>query len=100
MVKENGTETRTRIQFPADDRERQCARAADYLEAHPGSGLRELAAGADLGSASKVISAMPEFGYRIRRQWERVFCADGMHTRRTMRYWLENRPRSTQTELF
>ena len=84
----------------ADDRASQCARAADYMAAHPGCGLRELAEGADLGSASKVVSEMPRFGYCLRRAWRRVVWDDGMRTRRAIRYWLEGPPNAAQGDLF
>jgi hypothetical protein len=86
--------------LPLDSREGQCARAADFMEAHPGCTLRDLTAGADLGSASKVISEMPRFGYTVRKQRARVPCADGEHSRPVKRYYLEARPQASQFDLF
>ena len=87
--------------LPPDDRVGQCARAADYLEAHPGSTMRELFTGADLGSGSKVISEMERtFGYRLRRVRDRVPTRDGTRSRPLMRYWLEERPTHSQPDLF
>ena len=87
--------------LPLDDREGQCVRAADYMQAHPGCTLRELAAGADLGSASKVVSEMwRTFGYAVRRDRVRKPCRDGEHSRHEVRYWLEGRPVRPQLDLF
>lgn len=87
--------------LPLDDREGQCARAADYMAAHPGCTLRELADGADLGSASKVVSEMIRtYGYAVRRERKRRICRDGEHSRREARYWLEGRPVRPQLDLF
>lgn len=86
--------------LPIDTREEQCKRAADYMEAHPGCTLRELLTGADLGSASKVISEMERtFHYRLRRQPDRTPTRDGAHCRRVLRYTLEARPTVAQGEL-
>lgn len=86
--------------LPLDTRPEQCRRAADYMEAHPGCTLRELGAGADLGSASKVVSEMQRNGYSVRRRRDRVRCADGTHSRSVARYWLEGRPVIAQPDLF
>ena len=87
--------------LPLDTRADQCERAADYMEAHPGCALRDLAAGADLGSASKVVSEMVRtYGYRVRRVRVRVRCRDGVHSRCVMRYWLDARPSHSQPDLF
>lgn len=76
-------------------------RAADFMEVNPGCSLRELAAGADLGSASKVVSEMTRtYGYRLRRELVTVPCANGERSRREMRYWLLARPSVTQFDLF
>ena len=87
--------------LPLDTREQQCKRAADYMEANPCCTLRELLTGADLGSASKVVSEMErKFGYRLRRQRDRAPTRDGAHCRRVLRYTLEARPTHAQAELF
>ena len=87
--------------LPLDTREGQCIRAADYMAAHPACTLRELATGADLGSASKVISEMERtFGYRLRRLRDRVPTRDGTHSRGVLRYTLEARPSHSQQNLF
>lgn len=87
--------------LPFDTREAQCQRAADYMEAHPGCTLRNLAIGADLGSASKVVSEMCRtFGYQVRRESVRIPCEDGEHSRYHKRYWLKSRPQMAQFDLF
>ncbi len=89
------------LALPLDTRECQCTRAADYMAAYPGCTLRELASGADLGSASKVISEMERrFGYRLRKARERVATKDGAHSRGVLRYTLESRPSHSQQDLF
>jgi hypothetical protein len=89
------------LSLPLDDRAGQCARAADYMAAHPGCTLRDLAAGADLGSASKVVSEMVRtFGYAVRRERVRMPCRDGEHSRCEKRYFLEGRPVRPQLDLF
>ena len=93
--------TATASPLVPDDREGQCKRAADYMEVHPGCSLVDLASGADLGSASKVVSEMRHaFGYGVRRVRVRVPCRDGQHARTVTLYWLESRPSSLQCELF
>jgi Helix-turn-helix domain len=86
--------------LPVDTRNEQCARAADYMEAHPGCTLRELDRAADLGSASKVISEMKKRGYQIRTKRGQVAIRDGSHSRRIKHYWLISRPKQPQQELF
>lgn len=89
--------------FTKDDpRAAQAVRVADFLEAYPGSSTREIDAACDLGSATKVLSEMPAMGYRLRKSWERVPCADGIHTRRVRCWWLLYRPESinNQRDLF
>lgn len=87
--------------LPLDDRAGQCARAADYLEGHPGCTLRELGDGADLGSASKVISEMVRVGYQVRKRRDSLPCVGGTRRRRgTVRYFLEGRPSRPQPDLF
>ena len=89
------------IPLPRDSREGQCQRAADYMEAKPGCTGRELAAGADLGSETKVISEMrKKFGYRVRGEWGREPCAGGTRSRPVKRYFLEGRPTVAQRDLF
>lgn len=87
--------------LPFDSRVGQCVRAADYMDSHPGCTLRELSNGADLGSATKVISEMERrYGYRLRRVRDRVPTSDGTHSRQVVRYWLEARPTHSQPDLF
>ena len=86
--------------LPLDTRAEQCRRAADFMEAHPGCTLRELGAGADLGSASKVVSEMLRNGYSVRTRRDRVRYADLTHSRSVARYWLEGRPVIVQSDLF
>jgi hypothetical protein len=89
------------VALQLDDRAGQCARAANYIETHPGCSLVELAIGADLGSATKVVSEMPRFGYRLRKVRDSIPCVDGTRTRRgAVRYFLEARPKSPQRDLF
>jgi len=71
------------------------------MQAHPGCTLRDLMTGADLGSASKVISEMVnKFGYGVRRLRRRMPCLDGTRSRPVMCYWLESRPTFSQRDLF
>ena len=89
------------VRLPLDDRAAQCRRAAHYMEAHPGCDLRELGAGADLGSPSKVVSEMEHtFGYQVRRKRVRVPCVDGTRSRPVTRYWLIAWPVESQPDLF
>ena len=78
----------------ADTREAQARRAADFMAAHPeGPTLAEIAAAADLGSPTKVLSVMRrELGYGIRRGWRYVTCALGHKRRRVRTYVLTHRP--------
>lgn len=78
-----------------DTREAQAERAADYMERHPeGATLAEIDAAADLGSPTKVLSAMRrELGYGIARgpgRW--VHCARGRGCRHVATYVLTHRP--------
>ncbi len=81
-----------------DSREDQCKRAAEYMTSHPGCTLLELQAGADLGSASKVVSEMERtFGYCLKRERCLAPTQDGTHYRRVVRYTLESRPANKRT---
>ena len=90
------------VALPLDSRAAQCERAADYMHANPGCTLRDLASGADLGSASKVVSEMirPQFGYDVRGEWDREPCAGGTRSRPVKRYFLQGRPMLAQRDLF
>ena len=91
----------SQLTLTVDTREQQCKRAADYLEAHPGCTLRELEAGADLGSGTKVLSEMARrFGYQISKQVGHITSRDGSHRQRRKHYTLEARPSHSQQDLF
>ncbi|WP_343589679.1 hypothetical protein [Paracidovorax wautersii] len=77
---------------PEDTRPAQALRAADFLEAHPGSTLKEINDACDVGSVSKLLSDMPGMGYGIDRGWRDVPCAGGSHSRRVRTYVLLHRP--------
>lgn len=86
-----------------DTHEAQAVRVADYLAEHPeGRTLPELDSACDLGSASKVLSAMArDLGYGIRRDWRRVPSTVGKAPRRRRTYILTYRPtRARQLPLF
>ena len=71
------------------------------METKPGCDLRELGAGADLGSPSKVVSEMVRtYGYQVLRKRDRVPCVDGTRSRTVTRYWLLAWPVETQPDLF
>lgn len=86
--------------LPIDTRAAQCVRAGHYMEAHPGCTSPELHAGADLGSATKVISEMRRHGFQVRRERVRVLCRDGKHSRSVIRYYLDAWPAESQLDLF
>lgn len=89
------------LTLPPDARTDQAERAAKFMEAMPGCTLPELAQGADLGSASKVVSEMRRrFGYQLRIVRDLVATRDGRHSRRVARYWLIARPVVSQIDLF
>jgi hypothetical protein len=78
-----------------DTREAQAERVADFLEAHPeGSTLAEIDAACDLGSPTKVLSAMRlELGYGICRGPSRwVACVGGTKSRNVPTFILTHRP--------
>jgi hypothetical protein len=85
-----------------DTREEQAGRVADFLALYPARTLAELDAACDLGSPSKVLSAMVrDLGYGIRRGWRRVPSAVGKADRRRRTYTLTHRPpRAHQLSLF
>ena len=89
------------VRLPSDTRPAQCKRAARFMEAKPGCNLRELGAGADLGSPSKVVSEMVRtYGYQVLRKREQVLCVDGTRSRSVTRYWLLAWPVESQLALF
>jgi hypothetical protein len=76
-----------------DTHEAQAERVADHLANHPDSTLAELTAACDLGSASKVVSAMVRLmGYGIRRGGRWVAVAGGPTRRHVRTYTLTHRP--------
>ena len=84
-----------------DDRAGQAERVADYLHEHPDSTLAEIDRACDLGSATKVLSAMRcELGYGVRRGWRWAPCVNGGMRRRVRTYTLTHRPaRAAQLSL-
>lgn len=89
---------------PVDTRMEQAERAADYMERHPdGSTIPEIAAAADLGSGTKVLSDMRRtLGYGVVRGPDRwVSCAFGGRRRHLRTYVLTHRPApESQLDLF
>ena len=82
---------------PEDTCREQSFRLADYLALHPESTGSELAAACDLGSVTKVLSAMRrELGFGIRRGWRWVTCARGTKRRQVRTYTLLHRPGPAQ----
>jgi hypothetical protein len=78
---------------PADTRAAQAERVADHLETHPASTTAELATACDLGSVTKVLSAMVrELGYGLGRGRRWVACAHGTKRRSVRTYTLTHRP--------
>jgi len=78
-----------------DTREAQAERVAAYLERHPeGATLAELDTACDLGSRTKVLSAMArELGYGIARgPARRVLCVNGTRMRWVHTYRMTHRP--------
>jgi hypothetical protein len=78
-----------------DTRQAQAERVADHLESHPeGCTLAELHEVCDLGSPTKVLSAMARaLGYGIGRGPGRyVPCVGGSKRRRVRTYILLHRP--------
>jgi hypothetical protein len=66
---------------------------ADYMERHPASTGAELAAACDVGSVTKVISAMSlSLGYGIERGSRWVRCVADTKRRRVRTYTLTHRP--------
>lgn len=87
------------IQAPTDTREAQAERAAEFMALHPeGSTLAEIDAAADLGSPTKVLSAMRrELGYGIALGPDRwVPCARGGRRRQVRTYVLTHRPQRAE----
>ena len=85
---------------PRDDtRPEQAVRVADFLEKHPASTQKEIAAVCDTGCISKVLSDMERtdlygMGYGLARDWRQIQCAGGAHVRRVRTYTLLHRPRA------
>jgi hypothetical protein len=76
-----------------DSHRSQAKRTADFLEAFPNSTLNEITAGADVASASKIVSAMQlEFGYRLEKSTRQVVCSRGTRFRFVRIYRLISRP--------
>jgi len=76
-----------------DSRGAQAERVADYLAPHPDATGAELAAACDVGSVTRVLSAMVrELGYGIRTGWRWVPCVNGTKRRRVRTYSLTHRP--------
>lgn len=91
--------TATAALAPTDTHPAQAERAADYMALHPeGSTLAEIDAAADLGSPTKVLSAMRrELGYGIARGPDRwVTCARGGRRRQVRTYVLTHRPQRAE----
>lgn len=87
--------------LPKDTHEGQGKRAADYMAAHPACTYPELGIGADLGSATKIVSQMVrKFGYCILRERKRVPTRAGTHSRDVVRLTLVSRPTHSQQDLF
>ena len=86
-----------------DTRTAQADRAADFLELHPqGATLAEIDAAADLGSPTKVLSAMRrELGFGIAHGPDRwVMCARGGRRRCVRTYVLTHRPVKAEQLVF
>ena len=83
-----------------DTRHAQFERVADYLEANPGSTLKQIDAACDLGSPTKVISEMRRTGYGLRITWQYEACVRGSKLRQVNAYDLLARPRDAQRSLF
>ena len=76
-----------------DTREAQALRVADYLQQHPDATGADLTAACDVGSVTRVLSAMVhELGFGIRRGWRWVPCVCGTKRRRVRTYTLTHRP--------
>jgi hypothetical protein len=76
-----------------DTREAQALRVADYLAQHPDATGADVAAACDVGSVTRVLSAMcRELGYGIRRGWRWVPCVGGTKRRHVRTYTLTHRP--------
>lgn len=88
--------------LPPDTHEAQARRVADHCARHPGQffTLAELAAACDLGSPSKVLSAMArDLGYRIDKACRRLVVAHGTRARTVTTYRVTHRPAPTQLPL-
>ena len=83
----------TRSTPPPDTHAAQAERIAAFCERNPGAyyTAAELTAACDLGSASKVLSAMAAMGYRIDKARRDVICDGGRHSRRLRTYCVTGR---------
>ena len=86
-----------------DTHEAQAERIAEHCERHPGQffSASELAHACELGSASKVLSAMVKrLGYGLAKEWRTGTCVAGTRSRRGRIYRVTQCPRATQPDLF
>ena len=90
------------LALPEDTHEAQAARIADYCELHPGEffSVEELRVACDLGSATKVLSAMSrELGYALEKSLRRCVVLSGTRRRNVCVYRVVRRPASKQLSL-
>lgn len=90
--------------LPLDTHQAQADRVASHCERHPGRFFTaaELDKACDLGSPTKVLSAMSArngLGYGLAKDWRHVACANGTRTRRRRTYRVTHRPRGEQAPL-
>ena len=88
--------------LPPDTHQAQADRVASHCERHPGRFFTaaELDKACDLGSPTKVLSAMSAgLGYGLAKEWQYVACARGTRTRRVRTYRVTHRPRGDQASL-
>jgi hypothetical protein len=90
--------------LPPDTHQAQADRVALYCERHPGQYFTaaELGEACDLGSATKVLSAMAArtgLGYGLAKDWRHTVCASGTRTRRVRTYRVTHRPQGEQRPL-
>lgn len=82
----------TTTQRQIDTRLAQAARVADYLEDNPDSTLKEIDAGCDVGSVSKVLSVMSHIGYEFHTSNRLIVNDDHKYKRRVKTYAVMHRP--------
>ena len=95
--------TEAALALVPDTHEAQAERIAEHCDRHPGQffSSSELAHACELGSASKVLSAMVKrLGYGLAKDSRTVICVAGTRTRRVRIYCVRHRPRATQPDLF